>query len=317
MEDNIDLSIIFVTSPIMCHPSTELVEKVIQSFELVSGLEKCKLFLIADGVNVNLGNNYRPKRGIVPAKVAEAYQQYLDTLQQFISSAKEGDIWSRTNLIQMKERVGFGHAVLRGLNEASTEFVLVVQHDHPFVRRFDIRPVLDFMNAKKANYVNLPINTTFKHINKCWSEYQRDMRALGVKWGDGEFTPMMYWYDSTHVARRKTYLELVFTGDGQVPVGRFIEDTFSHQVLDRLKEDFDKWFPFYATYMYLPEKGKEIPLICHLDGRKYLTEEQRTKKGWGRNTVILGFTCEQCDYKASWSGDLKKHIDSVHRQTPF
>lgn len=35
-----------------------------------------------------------------------------------------------------------------------------------------------------------------------------------------------FWYDGPHLARRMTYLSLVFDGESPLPKGHFIEDTF-------------------------------------------------------------------------------------------
>ncbi|CAD7972132.1 unnamed protein product, partial [Amoebophrya sp. A120] len=53
-EEEIDLSerlsIVLVTSPIGMHPQTTLVDGVITSFDLIPGLQKCPLVIVADGV---------------------------------------------------------------------------------------------------------------------------------------------------------------------------------------------------------------------------------------------------------------------------
>ena len=61
------------------------------------------------------------------------------------------------------------------------------------------------------------MNTTFKHLNKCFSDYRIDVRARAVRWGAAEFVPMLFWYDGTHLARRAAYLELVFGGVEPLP----------------------------------------------------------------------------------------------------
>ena len=33
-------------------------------------------------------------------------------------------------------------------------------------------PVLQWMDAHAANYLSLPISTTFRHLNRCFSKYQ-------------------------------------------------------------------------------------------------------------------------------------------------
>ena len=42
------LTVLVVTSPILSHPSTELIERVFMSFLLVPGLAACKKILLAD-----------------------------------------------------------------------------------------------------------------------------------------------------------------------------------------------------------------------------------------------------------------------------
>ena len=127
------LSIILVTSPIASHPSTELLEKVISSFELVEELSSCRLLIIGDGVK---RGKFRPKRGSVTSDMIDNYRTYLANIEHMIANADGGSIWSNTTLIQMPEHVGFGHAVYHGLKMCHTEYVMVVQHDHPFSVNF-------------------------------------------------------------------------------------------------------------------------------------------------------------------------------------
>jgi len=281
------ISIILVTSPILVHPSTELLEKVVETFSLVEHLQRCKLLIIADGVKTG---KFRPKKGQVPQDLVEKYERYLDNLDS-LSNEPSSSIWQRTSVIRLPEHRGFGHAVFEGLVLASTEYVMVVQHDHPFNTRFSIQPVLEFMDSQQANYVSLPISTVFRHINRCSSLYQMDLRAKSVSLESGAghgttFTPILFWYDGTHIARRSAYLDLVFKGELAVPLGHFIEDTFSHTVMSRLREDFDRWFPVYSMWMFQPNPDGEIALIFHLDGRNYRTDEERRRLGWPPNPVI-------------------------------
>ena len=128
------LSIILVTSPIVSHPATELIDKVIDSFSLVDGLTSCSLTIIADGVNLG---KYRPKRGSVTQEMIDNYKLYIQALQDKANNCLNADsIWSRTRVMCMPEHVGFGHAVYHGLRLCQTDHVMVVQHDHPFSLEF-------------------------------------------------------------------------------------------------------------------------------------------------------------------------------------
>ena len=123
------VTIILVTSPIVSHPNCELIEKVVDSFKLVRDLSSCKLLIIADGVKIG---NFKPKKGSVPEDMVENYNLYLETLQHKISKSDQESIWYRTEVIKLPHHVGFGHAVYHALKLCQTEYVLVVQHDHPF-----------------------------------------------------------------------------------------------------------------------------------------------------------------------------------------
>lgn len=127
------LSIVLVTSPIASHPSTELLEKVVSSFKLVPELSSCRLVIIGDGVKLG---KFRPKRGSVTSEMIDNYRTYLTNIEQMIANASSDSIWSNTSLIRMPEHVGFGHAVYHGLKMCQTEYVMVVQHDHPFSLSF-------------------------------------------------------------------------------------------------------------------------------------------------------------------------------------
>jgi len=274
------MTILLVTSPILSHPNTELLDRVVSSFSLVESLCSCQMLLLADGVKCG---KFRPKRGIVPAEMVIKYNLYLNKLEELARTSKADSIWSRTKVIRLEEHMGFGHVVLRGLKEARTEYVLVVQHDHPFSKQFSINPVLQFMDITRSNYVSLPISTVWRHVNRCSSLYQINLREKSVDFCNGRFIPILFWYDGTHVARRDTYIKLVFEGEQPLPVGHFIEDTFSQRAMGLLRENYQKWFPVFSTYVYQPEVEKEEALIFHLDGRNYRTDKERKNLGWGNN----------------------------------
>ena len=278
------LGVVVVTSPITSHPSTALLETIFASFDLVEGLRGREVVVVADGAREG---KYRPKRGEVPTKVVEAYTGYLDRVEEIAKEAEPGSVWANTRVVRLPEHRGFGHALLAGLHEVTTEFVLVVQHDHPFTARFSIRPVLDFLEEGEANYVSLPISTVFRHINRCFSLHKMDLRARTLCRGDARFTPILFWYDGTHVARRSAYLKLVYEGDQPLPLGVFIEDTFSQRAKQLMRNDFSTWFPVFSTWMFQPSGEREEALICHLDGRNYMEDAERLERGWAPNPTLV------------------------------
>ena len=148
--------------------------------------------IVADGVKEG---KFQPKKGKMPGEAITAYRSYLDRVEELCRGSEEEaskrsedqllgkeewSMWSKARLLRLPEHRGFGHAVLAGLQELDSEYVMVVQHDHPFTAKFSIRPVLDFLAEGEANYVSLPISTVFRHLNRCQSLHQMDLRAKAV-----------------------------------------------------------------------------------------------------------------------------------------
>ena len=72
--------------------------------------------------------------------LAETFSVIMKFSRTFVSSstreAGPDSIWSRTQVIKMAEHLGFGHVVYYGLRHCRTEYVMIVQHDHPFSVKF-------------------------------------------------------------------------------------------------------------------------------------------------------------------------------------
>lgn len=65
-----ELTIIIVTSPIRCHPSTEMIERVVDSFRFAQSVVGCRIIIVADGTKAPTDDGlYAPKRGKVPADI--------------------------------------------------------------------------------------------------------------------------------------------------------------------------------------------------------------------------------------------------------
>ena len=186
----LDVTTILVTSPILSHPSPELLLKVIESLGLARGLDRCPLFIIADHAKATDNGKYKLKQGRVTPAMNEAYRQYLDTLDRLVAEAAPGTVWSRARVVRMGKRVGFSHAVLAGLRMATTEYAMVLQHDNAFTRPFDVSEVLGFMAEHGAPYVKMPFSKIFRALNRWDSDasYQLDMRARSIMYVAGPLT---------------------------------------------------------------------------------------------------------------------------------
>ena len=109
--------------------------------------------------------------------------------------------------------------------------------------------------------------------------------------------PLAFWYDSTHCCEASHYREFIFQEtkrrkediadeDGsrtRLRLGDFVEDTVGHQLLDEVKatastSEFQEAHEPYGTYLW--NDGVDEVHVRHIDGRKYLSPEQRAELGY-------------------------------------
>ena len=94
----------------------------------------------------------------------------------------------------------------------------------------------------------------------------------------------------------------VVPAEGALPIGCFIEDHFGQTLLANLRTDYERWFAVYGCYCACITEHSELPLIYHLDGRKYYTDSQRAQKSWAQNPSPDRSTANWAD----WSEKLQR-----------
>ena len=114
------------TTPYRTHPSTRLIEEVLESIHRLAGVgPDVKKVIVADGVKVRESSKFRA--GVVTAEDDAGYRHYLERVHHLTRTP--GSSLHGAELIALDERHGFAHALRRGLMRVSTPFVLVAQHD--------------------------------------------------------------------------------------------------------------------------------------------------------------------------------------------
>ena len=263
------LTIVLVTSPIPSHPSTELIDQVIQSFDLVEGLEACPLIIVADGFQIREG---KPawNQGRIDESSGDRYLRYIDALKSKYESAGSADARRAVKVIgPLTKRVNFGHALLAGLSEVRTEFVLVVQHDRVFAEPFAMDEVLRLFDAHhKIRYVGF--QTVPDYVTYAVSKYGGWARCKVSDQTTG-LIPCFIWYDSTHVCRAQDVAALI---EKEVKPGEFIESSFGCRLLASIQQKKDEWsFAYhmenYGVFLYyeptVRTEGRQIK--NNLDGK--------------------------------------------------
>lgn len=131
---------------------------------------------------------------------------------------------------------GFTYAVKAALPEVKTNYVMVIQHDRDFCREFSLEKVINAMEVDTdIKMVSLMSTTTINHamkqFNKELIKKETLKWALTPKYDEPgcKLIPLLFWYDSTHIASVKYYNEFVFHPKRFLKHGGFIEDELGQQ----------------------------------------------------------------------------------------
>jgi hypothetical protein len=207
------------------------------------------------------------KRGICTPESTARYRAYIAALRELVEGGKRP--WSSSvTIVELPSRHGFGFAVRQGLLSRISEYVMVVQHDRPFARGFDLAGLLDAMDSEAASvkYVCLPTHSTHQHpslfLGRSKVRLPPERRV-----GQVSLAPIAFWYDSTHVVRRSFYLEHVF-GYGREPSrvrrGQFPEEALGTSMMADIQAHGAERHAHYGTWVLVdalapagtpPEKG--------------------------------------------------------------
>eukprot|EP00435_Cladocopium_sp_Y103_P075008 s225_g53.t1 len=275
------LSIILVTSPVPSNPSTEMVEHVLQSMAAsVPGLELVESFIVSDGFRVcEKDQKARPKAGRIAAEMVEAYEEYRSRLDA------PWPTWPSLQHLRAAEHKGFAGCLHIALRKVTSPYVLVLQHDRPCLRPFDLKGLLEAMQAQpNLKYVGLPTKASLARTGQEYfaSQWQvgQDLQAmLEVSLGPVILRPLFLWYDSAHICSVEHYKNLVFR-KGRQWSGGFIEDSFGQEMLAALRVasasgNVTEVHEIYGTYLYDDGAG---PIVGHLDGRRWHGSSQSTSR---------------------------------------
>jgi hypothetical protein len=277
------LTIVVTSSPAKCNPHLNMLDIVVQSFSIVPGLSKCHTIVMCDGYK--RGKKHRPSRGIIDEKSAKAYEKFLENVR--IASNTVGNTLHDVQVVVQPERLGFGFAVKRAVEEfVTTPYVMVVHHDQRYRRTFDLPSIVsEMMENTQINYVGVLSPGTLGYENKCQSkELPNPTNGVLTCKSSGRMVPLYVWFDRNHVASTSFYKENVFTS-GLVRKGTFIEDCYGQQMLKDIKENGLDAHKKYGCYFY--DDGIDESMIHHIDGRRWMTPEQRKERGLPEQKDIM------------------------------
>jgi hypothetical protein len=200
-----NISIVIVTSPAISNPDTFLIDSVIDSLELIHGLETAQIIIILDGYIIN--DKAQTKKGRITVDMESNYKEYLRHLQD---KYKDDRFLIRMNHRQM----GFALSVKNGLELCQTKFALILQHDRKFIYPFSGLSTLASCMEENPHirYIHFPTIMSMKHtssLRRYGLHYLTDPETMYFPLQkEYELRPVIFWYDSNHLCHVQRYLEI-------------------------------------------------------------------------------------------------------------
>ena len=228
-----DFTILLASSPIPSHPSIRLISEVLKSLRLITDLKADTKIIIAQD-------------GCEDESVKPAYDQYLRKLDKY----RRGSGLNITIVLNDKQGHLTGN-IRNAIQFVGTKYVLMMQHDLPFVSAFHIYHVIEDMEN----------NSSIKHVRfnrrnsiKAKWDAQSDLFGKQIQGKNYQYTRTGSWSDQNHLSTVEYYQSIVLK---EVADGTFMESVLnerSHQNHER-----------YGTYIF----GElNFPaMIQHIKGR--------------------------------------------------
>lgn len=240
------LTIIITASLIPSHPKIKLIQETIESLQLIN---------IPSDTEIILAHDYSDNNN---------YSDYLKNLNEYIKSYSN---------IKIVKRENHGHLtgnIRNALQYVDSKYILVLQHDLPFIKMIDIQKIIydmeennnikyirfgktkaptswDNNNIKKIRF----FKTKLKNIRKLDRLY-----GLQVKQKNYTYTRTPAWSDQNHLCLTSYYTNIVMK---ECPDGCFMERILHGK--NKNEEIHNK----YGTYL-LGELNNHL-IIKHTDGR--------------------------------------------------
>jgi hypothetical protein len=176
------LTILVTTSPIKSNPSTELLERVFDTFPNGGRTfaYKCRKVIVCDGARQRdesttqkyTNDKQAMRNGLVTSEQNENYAQFKQNLVRLCKkAAAQSDAdsppspFANTTIHELDSRHGYGFALRHALQKCvSTPYVIVIQHDRTIMRPTPIQETLHAMwNHTNIKYVGMSMRSNLMY----------------------------------------------------------------------------------------------------------------------------------------------------------
>ena len=228
-----DYSVVITCSFIISHPSIDFIKSVLESLQNIN---------IDNNTNIILAHDYCDNIN---------YFKYLINLTNYILN--------KPNIkIVIRETFGCLTGNIRhAFNYIKTKYVLIIQHDFLFIRKFNIQNIINDMNDNpKLKHIRFNKRKNIKSV----FDNQSDLFGKQIKCNNYTYTRTPGWSDNNHICLSNYYRNIILK---ECEDGSYME-----KILWNKPQNIKK-HKKYGTYIF--DVLNSEPYIKHIDGRNNLT----------------------------------------------
>jgi len=254
-----DLTILITASFIPSHPSIKIIKKTIESLTYLS---------LPPEIPVLLAHDFHTNTN---------YELYFKNLENFIKDKP-------TFKIIRRDTPGCLTGNVRtGIDHVKTKFVLILQHDLPFIRKVpDLSKILEDINAI-PELKHIRFNRLKNKPNMCDQYWLFGKQQVSIH---NTYTQTPGWSDNNHLCLTSYYKDLILK---ECPDGSFMEISLLGKIYDETSHKK------YGTYLF-GAYGEER-YIGHLDGRFTIFEKDLVFLTSRKELYTPLFKLLESDYK--------------------
>jgi len=249
------LTIVTTTSPIKTNPSTDLIEKSIQSLYNVKAFIDCKKIIVFDNVEEE-DLSFYPNYNKTLSEIKQDYGEFKKNIENLV---KNSPYFKDTKLLFLDSRKGQAWALEEAFKLVDTKYVFLHQHDFVFLEDFDVNGIMKTMDE----------NTSIKVVRACNGENRPnyfdgpvDSKVNGVS-----YVPLVRSFrfsDNEHLTTVDYYKEHIFP---LVTYKCFAEHFVMSPDFVQKRNEIEKNHDVWGIYIY-GKMGQKTNLK-HLDGRNF------------------------------------------------
>lgn len=244
------LTIIITASPIKSNPSTKFIDKTIESLSMLKYPENTKIVLAHDFVSSD--------------SQKETYFEYYDKIKEKYNS-------DDNFIVTMLDK--YGHltgSIRNAFKYVESKYVLLVQHDFPFVRQVDLCSIMDDMdNDERLKHVRFNKRKNIRlGCDGMTGGIDTDIFNnfnISLK---NDYISTFMWSDNNHLSPSDYYREVILKEcHDRIAMENVIFPRLSRMVNNKESSDvIINTHKKYGTYIY--DKIESDRVIYHTDGRE-------------------------------------------------